>query len=58
MQDIPTILSMPNDILVSKLENMQYKRNADHTSLSNTIQQFSKNMIKYPIGTHIKLKVM
>ena len=49
---------MLDNILVSKLENMQYKRNADHTSLSNTIQQFSKNMIKYPIGTHIKLKVM
>ena len=49
---------MLNNILVSKLENMQYKRNVDHTSLSNTIQQFSKNVIKFPIDTNVKLKVM
>ena len=49
---------MPNDILVSKLENMQYKRNVDHISSSNTIQHFSKNVIKFPIDTNVKLKVM
>ena len=51
-------LLMLNNIHVSKLENIQYKRNVDHTSLSNTIQQFSENVIKLPIDTNVELKVM